>query len=140
MPKPRKPTEILKLTGAFRPDKQSDRLDTLPTAGAPTKPKKFGPDESECWDRVIAQWKGTSVVGAIDTAALVACCEMWGLYRQAVKLAQDCPTDKDSRCSATGYLQAFERLAGKFGMTPHDRASMKGTNEKPKDSLEELYG
>lgn len=129
MPRPPKSIDQHKSEGTFRADRHAGRLDTLPAHGLPVMPARFTATEKEVWDRVLAQWKGTDIVGEIDTAELTACCEMWGLYRQAVSVAKDCPTDKEARCAVVAYLEQFNKLAAKFGMTWGDRASMKGAKE-----------
>jgi len=139
MPTKRKSTRLRLLDGTHREDRHGKRLDTSPIVGTPTRPK-LTKDEATVWDAVIKQWEGTEVVGAIDTAELTACCEMWGLYRQAVALAKETPTDKEVRCAVTGYLAMFDKLAAKYGMTQHDRAALEGCKTEAKDETEAMYG
>ena len=57
----------------------------------------------------------------------------WGLYRQAVGLAKENPTDMSIRTAVVAYWTGFERAASRFGMSPCDRARLRGLgDERPR--------
>jgi P27 family predicted phage terminase small subunit len=127
----------LKLHGTYRRDRHEKKRG-LPTDGSPEKPTWLDPTASALWDRLTAAFP-PGAVGAADTMALAAACEMWSLYRAAVAVAKQHPTDKDARISATSYLAMFNKLAGKFGLTPVDRQRLGITADAVSDD-DEYFG
>jgi phage terminase small subunit len=140
MPRKRTPTKLRLLNGTARPHRHANRLDTLAAKGKPVRRDDFTADEAQIWDWVIAKYAGTQVLEEIDTPALIQCCELYGMYRQVAALAKADPIDKEMRCAVIGYFAAFSKVAANFGMTPHDRANIKGLDVAPADELEEKYG
>ncbi|MGD0655111.1 MAG: P27 family phage terminase small subunit [Thermoguttaceae bacterium] len=119
----RKPDELHKLTGTFRPDRHG-KNNSLQVEVEPTKPRGMTKDEKWLWDSVIESLGGKGVLARIDTALLLSACELWGLYREALKAAKKNPVDKDARIAAVSYWQNFERAASRFGMDPASRARL----------------
>lgn len=133
-----KPTAVLKLEGNYRPARHAGRVDETPLAGEPVKPEGMSPAESALWEQVTKSYSGRNVLAELDTAALQTLCEFWGLYQDARQKAKANPTDKEIRCAVVAYFGAFERLAGKFGLTPAARAALKVTPAKEKNVLAEF--
>ena len=131
--RPRKPTDVLKLHGGFRPDRHGDRKEPA-ASGKPVKPtfqvfETLDEVASTYWDSVVSKiaWAKEQ-----DSAALQAMCEAWSLYQKTLPLAQAMPIDKETRCALLGYKAAWESLASKFGLTPADRTHIKIEEKKPK--------
>lgn len=90
--------------------------------------------EAALWDQVVPDLVRREMVGESDSAELRRMVELWSLYRKSLVLAKQDPVDKEIRCAVTGYGLAFGKIAGKFGLTTQDRASMKvpsGESKKP---------
>src|SRR5688500_2811144 len=119
------PTPELKLHGKFRADRHGERADVSPPSGAPVRPVDMDETESSLWDQVVPDLVRRGLVGESDTAELRRMVELWSLYRKALALAKQDPVDKEIRCAVTGYGLAFGKIAGKFGLTTQDRASLK---------------
>jgi len=92
--------------------------------------------EAELWDQVVPWLVKREWAGEADTAELRGMVEQWSLYRKAVALAKDNPVDKEIRCAVTQYFASFSKIAGKYGLTTQDRASMKLAKSDDKKSVE----
>lgn len=111
----RKPLDVL------RPEEFSGEIQ--PPKGKPEMPEGMDDVATEHWRYVIelqAEW-----VDVIDGPALRVMCETWSLLRTTIDLAKYCPENKEIRCAVNSYVQQWERLAAKFGMTPADRAKFR---------------
>lgn len=132
-----KSTAHLQLHGGYRADRHGNRVDSK-AAGRPERPKGLSKPAQWLWDLVVNELAALGVVKKLDTAHLWSMCEMWGLYRESMKLALAAPTNKDARIAAVSYLAAFEAAAAKCGLTPADRAKLTATPEQQADPFEEF--
>lgn len=108
----------------------------MPPQGQPVRPEGMDEVEAALWDQVVPDLVRRELVGESDTAELRRMVELWSLYRKSLALAKDDPVDKEIRCAVTGYGLAFGKIAGKFGLTVQDRASMKvPTNDTKKTQV-----
>ncbi|HEV3417354.1 MAG TPA: P27 family phage terminase small subunit, partial [Pirellulales bacterium] len=82
------------------------------------------------WESAIAPLIAAGVLSRTDVPAATAVCELWSLYKQSVKLAENDPTDKVIRVAVTDYIRAFDSLAARFGLTPIDRRKIPATQAK----------
>ena len=141
MGRPRKPTAQHELEGTYRKDRHGDRALEPAAAGVPAKPKGLSKEAAALWDHVVTELVTNGTAKRMDTAALQALCEVWGLYRKAVAAANKYPIDKEVRCAVTAYLAQFERLASRFGLTPESRARIRVNppdNTTPKVAARQL--
>lgn len=136
---PPKPAEELKLRGTFRADRHADR-DKVPKAeGTPKKPRHLKGEAAAHWRDVVPLLAGNGTAKQADTAALVALCETWALYRTCMELAEGDPAlavDKDWRIARNAYLAQWAALAAKCGLTPADRMRLRvGEAEKKPEGV-----
>lgn len=122
--RPRKSLAELKLHGGFRDDRHADRESEPPTEGEPQKPDGITGDAEWLWNLTIKSYAASGALKELDTAALEACCDLWGKYKAASRSAEADPVDKESRIAVTAYYTAWDRAASKIGLNPIDRRRM----------------
>jgi P27 family predicted phage terminase small subunit len=141
MPMPRKPAEVRQLEGrrGHKPVKDSPKF--APLLDDP--PNDLGGHGREMWDRIMAAFEAVPVVQKTDYHALVALCREWQLYSVAMAdLAARghlVPSARDdgqlvknpSAVVASQALGHWHKLAGRFGLTPADRAGLETPPVKP---------
>ena len=102
--------------------------------GKPIKPDELTKDEEWYWDNMVEKMEH---LGATDTALAIACCEMWGLYRQALEIAIHKPRDASIRLAVLRYNKQWMELESKLGASPAYRhkgiISVPEEEEKPKE-------
>jgi len=137
--RPRKPLEAKILAGTFRADRDGPEGATPPATGAPTKPAWLTGEAEALWNQVVP---GMGYVGERDSAALLAMCEQWGLYRATMWMMTHTAAGGPRKRPLTGKelrllqivadnaLKHFENLAGRFGLTAADRARLRLPVEK----------
>ena len=103
--------------------------------GLPEKPAELTGDAGDLWDLILGEYAEAGPVKRLDGAALRACCELWALYRKAVKSAEADPIDKDTRIAVTSYYAAWERAAAKLGINPVDRRRVRTEGGEKKSGL-----
>ena len=121
--RPHKPIELLKRDGGYRPyrhDKISHSVAS--TTGLPPKPRGMAKAASKCWDHIIDTRKDW--ISDSDGLTLQHMCEIWSLRGEAVKRLKEDPHNKDARCALRDWSQIFMQVAGRFGLTPSDRAKL----------------
>lgn len=132
--RPAKPLAVHRAEGTYRYDRHGSRGPT--TGGEPLrKPDDLRPDASWLWDEVTSlrgPWLCSS-----DAAALRALCDAYGLMRACEPRLVADPTDKAARCAWSAYRGVFTKLAGKFGLTPSDRAKL-GEDKPARDAYLEM--
>ncbi len=132
-----KPKEAHILAGTFR----ADRHDGEPVAeGVPVRPPDMKGEAKALWDSITPQLVANGTAKNLDTSALVACCELWGLYRAAYAVASAAPADKDARIALTAYYAAWERAATRLGLSPADRARLRVPGDGKAKSPESVSG
>lgn len=120
MARPRTPTNVLELRGAYTKNPQRKRkAEPKPVAGIGRFTE--GPTEiSEIWDEVVAQTV-PGVMTISDRVALEIVC----------RLLSDLRTKPDD--ISVGKVTALCNLLGRFGLTPADRSKVTIPDEKPED-------
>ncbi|GAC1030486.1 hypothetical protein thsps21_13130 [Pseudomonas sp. No.21] len=119
MARPRKPTNVLEMTGAFKKDPNRERIDP-PTAGAlSAPPDHLNGGALHAWNE-IAGCAPLDVLTESDRLALEIAAQLLFQFR-----------DNPVEFPATKLVR-LEALLGKFGMTPADRAKVAGGSKKPK--------
>lgn len=131
--RPRTPTEILKLNGTYRQDRHAGRLDAVALPGTLDKPGDLPPDAAGLWDLITATLP-PGTLAAIDAAALTACCCWFARWRDLDRRLQAGDGDEYRLLTlACAAAKQFATLAGKFGLTPVDRAKL--TTAPPAENL-----
>ena len=132
-----KPLAVLRLEGTHRPDRHAGRGPKL--GGEPLrKPEGLGEAGGWLWDEVTrtrGDWLCSS-----DAAALESLCICWHYAQQCRTILDGDATEKNARVSYTSYMQLFNQLAQRFGITPADRARLgegSGVHEA-RDELEDM--
>lgn len=109
--------------GTYRADRHGAAPDAA--EGLPAMPAGMTPAARACWKSVVEELIAQGRAKAIDTFALQQLCEVWGLYRAALKVAAKHPVDPAARGAVTGYLNSFQAIGRRFGVTFGDRQKLK---------------
>jgi phage terminase small subunit len=120
MARPRKPTELLELAGAFRKDPQRARPvgpKSQRPLGAP--PKYFSDGETECWSEIIE-----SAAAGVLTSADRFTVEL--LARLLARFRADWLTGAE--------MSQMTWCCSHLGMTPADRSKVMGTEAEKEES------
>lgn len=129
-PKPR----VLHIAeGTHRDDRHGAVGDSFDAEGAPEKPEFSNPWAAQLWEQEVSDLINRGIAKKLDRAMLQSMCELWGLYRHSLSIAEDNPIDKDARIAVATYWAKFEQAAARFGMNASDRSRLK--IEKPKTPL-----
>lgn len=116
MARPRKPTNVLELKGAFKKNPQRARKDAETVGPLSDPPPHLGGAELHAW-REIAEHAPLDVLTDSDRIALELAANLLAQFRLD---PLDFPATK---------LVRLEALLGKFGMTPADRAKVGAKKE-----------
>ncbi len=119
MARPRKPTNVLELTGAFKKNPQRKREDAETAGALSAPPAHINGAVLHAWNE-IAQYAPRDVLTESDRLSLELAANLLAQFRND-------PTEFPS-----SKLVRLEALLGKFGMTPADRAKVGGKKEAPK--------
>jgi hypothetical protein len=119
-----KPLKVHQMAGSYRPDRHGG-LPSGPPPGEPIRPDGLIGPAGAFWDVVTPGLVQAGAVGGVDSFGLEAMARVWGLAAAAMTAAEADPTSKALRSAVTGYTQLFTLLAGKFGLTPGDRARLR---------------
>lgn len=130
MARPPKPTAVLKTQGTARKDRHAKRKD-LELGGELPQPPDFLSDIArEEWRRVCTIGKYNKALSPADRGPLAMYCLLWA------ELQAKTTTGEEMQASRMALLA---NLAGKFGMTPSDRAKIQmPEDEKPKNKFAAL--
>jgi phage terminase small subunit len=126
MGRPPKLTSELKLYGGFRKERHAGRVDELIGGSEPVKPD-LDDVASSVWDLVVTCLPA-GVKSAIDAPALAGMCQWYSRYVSLMERLKGVEGDKDEYRMIVMCSQAwkqFEGLAGRFGLSPVDRAKLK---------------
>lgn len=119
MARPRTPTKVLELRGAFAKNPNRAREDAQDAGALQEPPENMAPDAEDAWHQIVKA-APLSVITESDRFALEIA---------SILLA-------DFRSDPIGFpaakLARLEALLGKFGMTPADRSKVGATGQQPK--------
>ena len=136
----RKTTAEHKLNGSYRADRHGGRIDGADAAGDPRKPGDLSPLQSSLWDAIVDHLPD-GVVGALDSASLMALVRWYGIYADLMSQVEQNPGDTKLMSQATKAWDRFYRLGQDYGLTPNARAQLRAvpsaTNDEP-DPFKEL--
>jgi len=113
--RPRKPTALLKLQGTFRKGRHAYRQDLELGGELPEPPEFLSEVAREEWDRVCTIGRYSKALSPADRGPLTLYCILWA---ELVASQHTGETMQSSR------MALLANLAGKFGMTPSERAKV----------------
>jgi P27 family predicted phage terminase small subunit len=145
MGRPPKPVEQHKQDGTFQKCRHEDRgtqlepIETLPC------PASLTGEALEKWEEIVPNLCKADLVTETDAPVLEHAFHCYGLARNLRKIAAAYPggeakyiesldrMKKDVLFESLRYMQEFEKIMYKFGMTPVERARIKGTVKPEED-------
>ena len=111
MARPRTPSNVLELKGAFKKNPQRKRVNEPKSAGK-IGIRHIGPtDPKEIWDEIVSAC-APNVLTVSDTIALEIACQYMSQFRL------------DPENYSNERVRILISLLAKFGMTPSDRAKL----------------
>lgn len=119
MARPRTPTKVLEMRGAFKKDPQRTRQDAEAVGELTDPPAHVTGAALQAWEE-IARYAPIGVITDSDRLSLEVTASLLAQFRA------------DPVEMPAAKLARLEALLGKFGMTPADRAKVGGTSEQPK--------
>ena len=126
--RPRKPNALRHLEGNRS---RTEIPPDMPLSGFPEAPERLSPEAKRHFDFISAELSAIGVTKRLDTEALAILGDLYAHYW---------------RCSAEGDVKGmvaivgkWAMLAGKFGLTPADRAKIMATPTEKADATEEMY-
>jgi P27 family predicted phage terminase small subunit len=148
MARPRKPTSLKVISGAF--DKNPNRrnhAEPTPT-GEPTCPAHLPALAVEEWERLTAELQELGVLSMVERSAMENYCRCYAEFREACK-----KLDTEGRYESTQYglkehpagkaMRALALILHKylceFGMTPSSRTRLQVTKAAKVDDKEAKY-
>ncbi len=106
----KKPSNVHKLHGTFRPDRHGDDPDI--EIGAPIKPEWLSAAASAEWDRSVPIMEGAGYLSVNDQMPLALYCELVADFQA------------DPKGFPAARLTQLRLLMGELGMTPASRAKI----------------
>jgi hypothetical protein len=128
MARPRKPTNILELKGAFKKDPQrfaARENEPVPVSGLGDAPGYMTFEQKECFQEIRSKAHPGTMSDADSVAVEIAAC----------LLAEFRADPQEFTAAKLGRLQAF---LGQFGMTPADRSKVAAPKPKKENPFEGL--
>ena len=78
MARPRKPLDVLKVTGAYRADRHADRENAPKPTGEPAMPQWLDEEASAFWQATVPELAAMGVARSVDGPALAGMCRWDG--------------------------------------------------------------
>ena len=119
MARPRKPTNVLEMSGAFKKDPQRKRQDAETAGPLGNAPAHINGAVLNAWNEIVKSAPREVLTGS-DALAIEVAANLLAQFREN---PVEFPAAK---------LVRLEALLGKFGMTPADRAKVGGKKDAPK--------
>jgi P27 family predicted phage terminase small subunit len=154
---PRKPTELKKLEGTYRKDREVQnpiKTTIALTLQEPTELNEWG---LSLWRVIIEEFLPLGVVAKVDTGSLLMLCNEFGTYCEADDLikAQGLEVDEDVYSKDGDLIKTkkvpnpmlkvrndayknYNSMCSKFGITPSDRAGLNAPREKTNKPFSEF--
>jgi phage terminase small subunit len=108
-----------KLIGAYRRDRDGQHSPPI-LPGKPLCPPTLKNEARAHWKRIVPDLITGGVVCRADAPALQRLCELWQMYVEA-KARFDKKPDSRNRRDVLTIGESYDRLAGRFALTPRDR-------------------
>lgn len=123
--RPRKPSAVRHLEGNRS---RTDIPPDLPLSGVPQCPRHLKGRAKEHFDFVAGELTSIGVTKHLDTEGLAMLASLWGKYWDAC--------DADDWKAMVALSGKWQTLAGKYGLTPADRAKIMATPATATDPTE----
>jgi P27 family predicted phage terminase small subunit len=148
MARPPKTVEQHKQDGTYQKCRHADRGTNMEPVKSVSCPEKLTGEARKLWDTVVPRLCSADLVTEADKPVLEHAFHCYGLavdlHRIAEKheggeaayIASLTRMDKDVVYESLRYMQEFDKIMYKFGMTPVERARIRG-NVKPSDEDED---
>jgi P27 family predicted phage terminase small subunit len=147
--RPRKPTDLKKIEGTFRADRNLEQPMLVElSVGVPQPPVHLNPLGFEYWDITCKELLNNNLLAGADLGLVAGYCNELGLYKSACEM-----TEKEGvvivnrfgdQCVNPWYsvrsaaLKQATQMGQLFGITPSARAKIETGNVKPASKLELL--
>ena len=147
--RPRKPTDLKKIEGTFRADRNLEQPMLVElSVGVPQPPVHLNPLGFEYWDITCKELLNNNLLAGADLGLVAGYCNELGLYKAACEM-----TEKEGvvivnrfgdQCVNPWYsvrsaaLKQATQMGQLFGITPSARAKIETGNVKPASKLELL--
>src|SRR5262245_50780201 len=115
MGRPRKPADLLKLTGHFDAKRHANRGDVPQVGGKPEMPDFLDDGAKAVWADVVPQLVAAGIAKRIDSPALAVLCTALANYRKAIASAPH---------NAGRWWRVARPLLDSFGLTPAARQKL----------------
>ena len=122
--RPRKNTETLKITGAYREDRHGARRDDTVAKKRLRKPEELQGESARCWSMTVGSLPA-GVFNDSDFPLLIAFCNIWAKYVEA--------REENSVSAMLKLADQLTRMACRLGLTPTDRSRL-NIPEAPKEA------
>jgi phage terminase small subunit len=126
--RPRKPSKLRELEGNRS---RTEIPPDMPLSGFPECPERLTGEAKRHFDFVTAELSSIGVTKRLDTEALTL---LAILFQHAMQCHDE--GDTDMLCK---IIPKWSALAGKFGLTPADRAKIMATPAEKADETEDRY-
>ena len=139
--RPRKPTELHIAEGTIIPCRHADRALEPKPGPLTAMPEGLSSEAAAWWKDRVQSLAAIGVATEADIESLIAMAECWAALQWAIEAIRDDPMDKGNRIAFLAYNEAWSKWAGKFGLSPADRAKVvivpkQNTDEK---TAEQVY-
>lgn len=126
MPRPRKPTAVLKLVGAFKANPKRTRTDPEPSGPLGDPPEHLSEAERACWRELVVMSPPGVLTGG-DAWAVEIAARLMAEYRA------------DGRLFQAAKLSRLQAALGSLGLSPADRSRVSAIKaETAGDEWDEL--
>ena len=132
--RPRKPTALHVVDGTYREDRHGS---DVVVGGSPSRPGWLVGEAALMWDRISGQLASAGVATSLDSASLAGLCQAWANWRNEQEKYE---AGDGHIYSVSNAWTTFEKLAGKFGLTPSDRAKLRTGEHKDESEFLDLIG
>lgn len=126
--RPRKPNALRHLEGNRS---RTDIPPDMPLSGFPEAPERLSPEAKRHFDFIAAELTAIGVTKRLDTEALSILADLWRHYWQ-------CSDEGDVK-GMVALAGKWSMLAGRFGLTPADRAKIMAAPQEKADETEDRY-
>ncbi len=151
---PRKPTELKKLEGTYRKDREVQNPIKTTIALSLSEPSELNEWGLNLWRVIVEEFLPLGVVAKVDTGSLLMLCNEFGTYCEADDLikAQGLEVEEEVFSKDGDFLKMkkvpnpmlkirndafknYNSMCSKFGITPSDRASLNAPKQETKNEF-----
>ncbi len=120
-----KPTELLRISGNFRPGRHANRArEPKPDKITSTAPGWLLPEARAEWVRVCSGFAAAGILTRVDRGMLATYCQMFGRY---VASEQAVPYDP----LPASYVATMAGIANRLGLDPSGRTRLRTPDAEP---------